>query len=142
MDTHHLGWHGLLRSMLWYDLLEGEGGCRARARVRVRVGGRVRFRVWVRVGVRVRVGIRVVARVKGRRRVGVWLVVWSRGTPPTCSSGVPPRFADPWVLPSLGVAPMDLHLGCHGLLRSMLWYDQFGLYPFFWVPHPRSHILA
>ena len=140
MDTHHLGWHGLLRSMLWYDLLEGEGGCRARVRVGVRVGGRVRFRVWVRVRVRVRVGIRVVARVKDRRRVGVWLVVWSRGIPPSCNSGVPPRFADPWVLPSLGVAPMDTHhLGCHGLLRSMLRYD---LYPFFWVPHPRSHILA
>ena len=117
MDLH-LGWHGLLRSMLWYDLLEGEGGCRARARVRVRVGGRVRFRVWVRVGVRVRVGIRVVARVKGRRRVGVWPVVWCRGIPPTCNSGVPLRFADPGVLPrfrfvraQMLVAPMDLHWG-------------------------------
>ena len=54
----------------------------------------------------VRVGIRVMARVKGRSRVRVRLVVWSRGTRPqaTCDSAVPPRFGDSGVLPRFGFA--------------------------------------
>ena len=64
------------------------------------------------------VGSGVMTRIKGRGRVRVSLVVWSRDIPPTRDAGVPRRFADSRALPGFGfawakmpVAPMDLHLG-------------------------------